>query len=374
MDLIELHILHSFPVTCLNRDDVGAPKSARFGGVQRARVSSQCWKRAIRALAGEYAPEHFAGERSRYVVTALNARFVAAGMPESQARTLAIATADAIGKLDDPEQGNVKTLLFYSPMQLDKLVVAVAELGLSIEDLAALNSDDGGEGKKRKGKVKGNPADRLKKAVKALGAPVRDAADIAIFGRMVADDDTLTVEAAGLFSHALSTHAVSSELDFFSAVDERKPIGDDAGAGHIGTLEFNSACYYRYVGLNLDMLMDSEHLGHFTPDERAHTVGAFIRASLLAVPGARKNSMFGFNPPVFTLGLRRRGQPLSLVNAFESPVASPRGGYCERSKDLLMAHWKSLCTTYGLSAGAELCTPPSTMDELIGALAGEIGR
>ena len=45
---IEYHILQSFPVTCLNRDDVGAPKSAVVGGVSRARVSSQCWKREVR--------------------------------------------------------------------------------------------------------------------------------------------------------------------------------------------------------------------------------------------------------------------------------------------------------------------------------------
>ena len=45
---IEFHILQSFPVTCLNRDDVGAPKSAIVGGVPRARVSSQCWKRQVR--------------------------------------------------------------------------------------------------------------------------------------------------------------------------------------------------------------------------------------------------------------------------------------------------------------------------------------
>lgn len=45
---IEFHILQSFPVTCLNRDDVGAPKTAVVGGVTRARVSSQCWKRQVR--------------------------------------------------------------------------------------------------------------------------------------------------------------------------------------------------------------------------------------------------------------------------------------------------------------------------------------
>ena len=40
MKLIELHILQSFPVSCLNRDDVGAPKTATFGGATRARISS----------------------------------------------------------------------------------------------------------------------------------------------------------------------------------------------------------------------------------------------------------------------------------------------------------------------------------------------
>ena len=45
---IEFHILQSFPVSCLNRDDVGSPKTAVIGGVTRARVSSQCWKRAVR--------------------------------------------------------------------------------------------------------------------------------------------------------------------------------------------------------------------------------------------------------------------------------------------------------------------------------------
>ena len=45
---IEFHILQSFPVTCLNRDDVGSPKTAMIGGTMRARVSSQCWKRAVR--------------------------------------------------------------------------------------------------------------------------------------------------------------------------------------------------------------------------------------------------------------------------------------------------------------------------------------
>jgi len=365
MTLIELHILQSFPVTCLNRDDVGAPKSARFGGASRARVSSQCWKRAIRTLAKDYAPGVFEGQRTRYVVRALEALFAAKGVAASEAKVLAELAADAVGKLDNPEQGNVKTLLFFSPQELDAVVSAVLKLKLD-DLLAGLHSGD----KKKSEKAAKELEKLFKGPAKELAANVKDAADIAVFGRMVADDHTLTVEGAGLFSHALSTHAVSNELDFFSAVDDKKPSGDDAGAGHIGTIEFNSACYYRYVGLNLDLLADQAHLAHFTAAERNAAIRAFLKASVLAVPPARKNSMFGFNPPAFVLGLRRAGQPLSLINAFESPVRGA-DGFVAASKERLCQHWKELSASYGLTTETRADLPPDTLDGLLGKLAPE---
>jgi len=366
MNMIELHILQSFPVTCLNRDDVGAPKSARFGGVQRARVSSQCWKRAIRELATDYAPGQFAGQRTRYVVKALESGFAAKGAVEAKAKTLARITADAIGTLDDPEKGNVKTLLFFSPQELSAVIEAVWSLGISDDLLQHYESDD----KKKAEKAKKELDALTKKAAKSLASSVKDAADIAIFGRMVADDHTLTVEGAGLFSHALSTHAVSNELDFFSAVDDAKIGSDDTGAGHIGTIEFNSACYYRYVGLNLGLLADEAHLQHFTAEERKAVLTAFIRAAVLAVPNARKNSMFGFNPPSYVLGLRRSGQPISLVNAFEQSVADGKGGYVKESEKALKAHWSQLKGLYCLSTDTEAELPPDNLDAFIGKLLG----
>jgi CRISPR system Cascade subunit CasC len=141
---------------------------------------------------------------------------------------------------------------------------------------------------------------------------------------MVADDHTLMLEGAGLFSHALSTHQVSSEIDFFSAVDEEP---DSEGAGHIGTLEFNSACYYRYIGINLDLLKDNDHLGHFADQDRNIVIEAFLKAAVLAVPEARKNSMSGLTLPSYVLGLRKHSQPLSLANAFETPIKSSAKGY-----------------------------------------------
>ncbi len=374
MQLIELHILQSFPVTCLNRDDVGAPKTAYFGGCQRARVSSQCWKRAIRTQMKEYDSNLFAGARSRFVIDTLRTAFAQKGQSEQAAQLLAEITADALGKLDNLETGTVKTLLYFSPNEINAVAAAMLESDKVTDETladAALPESSDKQQQKRREDARKALADAAKKASKQLAAKVKDAADIAIFGRMVADDHTLTLEGAGLFSHALSTHKTANEIDFFSAVDDIKDEGsEDAGAGHIGDLEFNSACYYRYVGLNLDLLKDDDHLAHFSPDERKKAVEHFLRAAIFAVPPARKNSMFGFNPPACILALRRSGQPLSLVNAFEQPVASDNG-YVDASKAKLEEHWSHLKSTYSLEPDAEKWLPPTNIDDLLNALLSE---
>ncbi len=345
MKLIELHILQSFPVTCLNRDDVGAPKSAVFGGEPRARVSSQCWKRAIRTHAQTLQPSFFAGTRSRYVVDKLAEQFVKLGQPEAQARVLAEATADAVGKLDDRQAGNVKTLLFFSPQELQAVAANVLEEDVT-EAVTALTNEQAT--KKQKDAAKKDIDKVAKKAAKGFANQVKDAADIAIFGRMVADDHSLTLEGAGMFSHALSTHRVSNEIDFFSAVDDLTPAErNDAGAGHIGTNEFNAACYYRYVGINCDLLADEDHLAHLADDERQQVLDSFLRAAIEAVPNARHNSMLGHNPPACVLGRVRQGQPISLANAFEKPVRS-QGGYVGPSKEAMKQHHQRLTHVYGL--------------------------
>jgi len=371
--------VQSFPVTCLNRDDVGAPKSAVFGGVQRARVSSQSWKRAIRFMAKEMQPEVFAGTRTRFVIRELKRTYLRHDFTETEAQELAESTADAIGKLDNVEKGSVKTLLYFSPMELDSVVSDVAQdeakelIAECVKNRGDLASAESGDKKGQKAADKAYKSSRgvidklTKKATGKLKDSVKDGADISIFGRMVADDHSLMLEGAGMFSHAISTHRSSNEVEFFSAVDDNSEIGDE-GAGHIGTLEFTSACYYRYVGLNLDLLRDHDHLKHFTETELGDVLSAFLRAALLAVPGARKNSMFGFTAPSFVLGLRRRGQPLSLVNAFERPVNASNSGYGELSIKALEEHYSSLCKTYKLRAGVEERLPEIDIDELIARL------
>jgi CRISPR system Cascade subunit CasC len=367
MNLIELHFLQSFPVTCLNRDDLGAPKSAIFGGSQRGRISSQCLKRSIRNLTREQTSELFAGKRTRFIISTLEKTFLDHDCSPADSKMLATVLADTLGKLDNSGKGDVKTLLYFSPLEMESMATNLVELGPEriLQEIKGLDPED----KKEKSvheKARKELAKLAGKAVKGLKQTVKDKADIAIFGRMVADDHSLMVEGAGLFSHALSTHPTDNEIDFFSAVDDEKSADMDRGAGHIGTIEFNSACYYRYVGLNVDLLFDGDHLGHFNTAERNAVLQNFLQAAVLAVPTAHKNSMFGWNPPEFALGLKRTGQPLALFNAFEKPIRSS-DGYLEQSIKGLQAYWETIKERFCLSSTItnQVEMPPEKLDAFI---------
>ena len=350
MKLIELHLLQSFPVSCLNRDDVGSPKTAVFGGVNRARLSSQSLKRAIREFAQDNLPgARFGGQRTKLIVQPLADALKKHGVAdEKTAAEHAANIADKLAKLDaKAEPPQVGTLTFLAPSEIDSIAQQVAEL------------------------LKTNPKSKdyekhLDKYCKAAG--LLDGADIAIFGRMAASLPSLTLEGAAMFSHALSTHKSDNDLDFYSAVDDRKPKGDDAGAGMIGTLEFSSAVYYRYAALNLDLLADADHLAKLTVDERKQVVDAFIRATLQAVPGARKNSMNAHTLPGCVLGIyKSAGQPVQLINAFEEPVR-PKSGLLAESIAKLQAHHEALKKTWGITCETEVALPDVTLKAFCEAL------
>lgn len=353
MKLIELHLLQSFPVSCLNRDDVGAPKTAVFGGVSRARLSSQSLKRAIREFAHDnLLGARFAGERSKLIVQPLVEALKKYGVAADSAAKHASNIADKLAKLDaKAKEPQVGTLFFLAPGEIDAIAKGVATL--LKEDAASKKYET------QIGKL-------------AKGAGLADGADIAIFGRMAASMPSLTLEGAGMFSHALSTHKSENDIDFFSAVDDRKPDGDDAGAGMIGTLEFSSAVYYRFAALNLDLLADQDHLQSLPVDERRKVVGAFIRATLLAVPGARKNSMNANTLPGYVLGTyKAAGQPVQLINAFEEPVRSASGLLAE-SVSRLKSHHTALKKTWEITCDVEVAMPDVDLSAFCEALTNHV--
>ena len=354
MQLIELHILQSFPVSCLNRDDVGSPKTATFGGVNRSRLSSQSLKRAIREYAKANLPDaRFGGERTKLIVRPLIDALKRHGMDdEAIAKKHAVLIADKMAKIDaksgkDGETPHVGTLTFLAPSEIESIAKNVGTL---------LGEDPGTKAYEK----------QIDKFCKSAG--LLDGADIALFGRMAASLPSLTLEAAAMFSHALSTHKADNDLDFFSAVDECKPTEEDAGAGMIGTLEFSSAVYYRYAAVNLDLLADESHLAKLSPDDRRKVVNSFIRATLLAVPGARKNSMNAHTLPGCVLGtFKPEGQPVQLINAFENPVQS-KVGLLDASAGAMKAHHAALKETWGFSCDTEVILPDVNLNSFCEAL------
>ena len=332
---LELHIIQSVPVSCLNRDDFGSPKTALFGNAPRARVSSQCWKRAVREAMQASQPALFGGQRTRFVLEPLRTLLTEKhDFSVEDAQAGAEALANALNKLDTPPV-RIKTLFFTSPLELQTLAAAYAQTR------------------------------DAKKAVKFLGkTTLKDAADIALFGRMVANDHSLTLEGAAMFSHALSTHRVSNELDFFAAVDDLQP-DDEAGAAITGTLEFNAATYYRFAALNLDMLAGASHLGALTLAERQEVVRQFVQCTLTAMPGARQNSMHAATLPSHVLAVvREHGHPVQLVNAFEQPVWT-RGGLVEESVQRLEQAYAALKQAWGLPTVLECRLPEVTLARLL---------
>jgi CRISPR system Cascade subunit CasC len=166
-----------------------------------------------------------------------------------------------------------------------------------------------------------------------------------------------------MFSHALSTHRADNDIDFFSALDEKKDKAEDAGAGMIGTLEFTSAVYYRYIGLNLGLLGDKRHLDALSAEDRQTVVDTFLHAAVLAVPGARKNSMNAHTLPGYVLGLvKDHGQPLQLVNAFEKPVSS-KNGLMDASIAVLKGHHEKLKEIWGIKPNVEVAIPDRPLDQ-----------
>ncbi|MFI0547190.1 MAG: type I-E CRISPR-associated protein Cas7/Cse4/CasC [Brachymonas sp.] len=293
---VEYHILQSFPVTCLNRDDVGAPKTAVIGGVTRARVSSQCWKRQVRLALPDFGIK--LGTRTKQAASIFAQACQQAGASEEQAQTCGKAIADQI--IDD-------TLLFISDSE------AAA--------FAAYAQENGFDASKLKDK-------ELAKIAKKSINPAVDALDIALFGRMVAKAADMNVEAAASFAHAISTHRVSNEVEFFTALDD---LAQEPGSAHMGSLEFNSATYYRYISLDLGQL--AQTLG---ADDLKKAIAAFTQALFVAVPSARQTTQSGASPWEFARVLVRKGQRLQVP--FEQPVKAQGAGFLQPSVQELKAY------------------------------------
>ncbi|ODB35547.1 type I-E CRISPR-associated protein Cas7/Cse4/CasC [Pseudoalteromonas sp. BMB] len=345
MSFIEFHVLQNFAPSNLNRDDTNTPKSCVFGGSQRARISSQCQKRAIRThdVFKDAVVEHQGdlAVRTKKLVSILVGHLVENGKPEDDSnRVCKNLLGIAELKLEQPEEKNnfkTKYLLYVGLNEITALKT------ISLENFDALNQ----EGKKKVDKK------LIKLVEEAFGVDSRTfAADIALFGRMVANNNKgidLDVDAACQVAHAISTNIVIPAMDFFTAVDDELQAGEQ-GSGMMGGVYFNSACYYRYAQINIDKLV--ANLGQ-DKEQVTGAVKGFFRALVQAVPSGKQNSFAAQNPPSYIkVNVRKDGAPWSLSNAFTQAVMIDKPDEAElehQSAQKLEMFAKKLASMYGES-------------------------
>jgi CRISPR system Cascade subunit CasC len=356
---VDLHVLQTVPPSNLNRDDTGSPKTAYYGGVRRARVSSQAWKRATRQAFKEVLDTSELGVRTKRVVDLLAKRILAQSpdITEKDARERAIAVFKAIGisvvkpRTRKPKEGEAEAndeserseyLIFLSNSQLDRLAA------VAIEAASA-----------------GSP---IEKTAARKAADTNHSIDVALFGRMVADAADLNVDAAAQVAHAISVHAVDNEFDYFTAVDDENPE-EESGAGMIGTVEYNSSTLYRYATVNIDSL--TKNLGDAKATGRA--IEAFIRSFVTSMPTGKQNTFANRTLPDAVVAMVRHDQPVNLVGAFEDPVrASDSTSRIARACERLAEQSEGVDAAFGPGPSATYVVRVGDRTSALDALAAQV--
>jgi CRISPR system Cascade subunit CasC len=337
---VELHLLQNFAPSNLNRDDTGSPKECEFGGHRRARISSQCFKRAVRMRFPDLLPGAELAKRTKRIVLDMIVPALEKRGHLSEASRLVAEKALASVSLKVDEEYKTQYLLFMGQSEIDALIEACDQ------HFDALAKDSGKQGKQSKKEAQAGVPDEVRQRVETI-IDGGKAADLALFGRMLADLPHKNIDAAAQVAHAISTHRVSPEFDYYTAVDDLNPK-EESGAGMIGTVEYNSACFYRYS--NVDLRQLSANLKGDSALAR-RTVEAFLRASIDAVPSGKQNSTAAQDPPAFVMTIVRDSGLWSLANAFLNPVRPGDGtDLMQKSIDQLDTQWNGLARMYGVKS------------------------
>jgi CRISPR system Cascade subunit CasC len=345
---IEVHLIQNFAPSNLNRDDTGQPKSATFGGFRRARVSSQCGKRAAREWWRERGTVSV-GDRTKRLQQligdklAQDKEFTKMVANEEDRKTgIRVFTDAYYAAADKNKPDNTNVLIFVGPDEVYVCAEAIKETW-----------DD---------EIKNKTEIKSRKEIEDRIRAARVSADIALFGRMLAEQPGRNTDGACQVAHPISTHKVDMEMDFYTAVDDLNPA-EETGAGMMGVVGFNSACYYRYALVDRDQLARNlarkterknggwaQNLEAKDYDTADTVIKAFLEAMVYAIPTGKQHSFAAQNLPSFGLLVRRQGGvPISLANAFAKPVRPTRESddLVGLSVDRLTKHWDALKQVYG---------------------------
>jgi CRISPR system Cascade subunit CasC len=357
---IDLHVLQSVPFSNLNRDDLGSPKTVRYGSTDRVRVSSQSWKREIRHEVEERLGEY--ARRTRLVPAKVAEALAASdyGWPDELAKFAGEQVARSAGKdgLKTEEGGKTSVLLYLPQRGIDKLAALCAEHRPALE--AALGTTPAKDTKAKTAKAKDAallPRDRVNEILKSRTATID------LCGRMLAELPGGKVDGAVQVAHAFTTHGSDPQRDFFTAVDDWLPAVE-TGSGHMQTGEFATGNFYRFATVNLTDLL--KNLGQDRTRAR-ELVELFIDAYLMSIPQAKKNSTAAHTLPDLAYFAVRDRRPVSFAAAFEQPVRASAGGFAEparRDLDTFAAAVQRLTSGRGRLAHGHACIDDKPLENL----------
>jgi len=325
-NFINFHVLISHSPSCLNRDDMNMQKNAIFGGKRRVRVSSQSLKRAMRT--SPYYKEHI-GEHS------------------IRTKKISELRDELVKRLTDKFDEELVTYAIgqISGQDLSQEVVeddavapwAIGEVAWFCEQIKQARE----EGLDEKAINK-----QLKQSTEAMKKALESGVDIALSGRMATSglmSKIGKVDGAMSIAHAITTHAVDSDIDWFTAVDDLQELG----SGHLDTQEFSSGVFYRYASLNIGQLQ--ENLGGCSRDKALEIASHVLHMLATVVPSAKQQSHAAYNPADLAL-VSFSDIPISLANAYEAPVrASNNNGFLKPSLASLNTYWDKVHKGYGLN-------------------------
>jgi CRISPR system Cascade subunit CasC len=343
-DMVQVHLLTAYPAALLNRDDAGLAKRIPFGGAVRTRISSQCLKKHWRE-APEVAGSGELAERSTRIYEQRIAQPLVHDHGASEDEALAIAqylmahTVDTklVKGRDGEETARSAQLLVLARAETRFLAEKAVEILARLRE----SGESAADGKQL---AKVFPLDKsakkdLEKQLRALPASI----DTALFGRMVTSDLFARVDAAVSVAHAFTTHAESTETDYFTAVDTLKTAEDDAGAGLINDTELTTGVFYTYAVLDMDQLR--ENLG--AEADQAETLASrLVRAMATVSPGAKRGSTAPYAYAEFVLMERGPQQPRTLANAFLRPVSANGAGLMSASVQALVGYRAEMESMY----------------------------
>ncbi len=349
---VDVHVLQTVPPSCVNRDDTGSPKTAVYGSVTRARVSSQSWKRAMRRMFEVDFQNEQKGIRTQKLVETLKNEILSICPDKKDVEKYAKTALEAVDfkiKKDNDGKEVLEALFFISENQIK----AVAKIAA---DTATLSD--------------------LKKKKEVIKKVINDdpSIDIALFGRMLASNPDLNSEACAQVAHSISTHKVINEYDYFTAIDD---VVDDQGkvhAAYLDTMEFNSSTLYRYATVAVHKL--NEQLGGDT----VRTVKEFVSAFVRSMPDGKQNTFANRTLPDAVLVTVRRDQSVNLVGAFERPVYAGENGYVEPSAKRMCEYAKEVYADFAGEPEASFATgralgtlaEPCSFTELLNKLGAKL--